>query len=456
MSGAGGGAKVSRVSLAERRLLRLFTLCALYVAQGIPWGFMATTLPAYLSKQGLDLAFVSATLSLSYLPYSFKWVWGPVIDTFTIARFGRRRPWIVFAQAMMAVTVLAIVALDVTREVKLLAWMILIHTVFNALQDVAVDALAVDLLSDDERGRANGFMYASKYLGGAIGGVGMATVTVYAGLDTALVIQTAILLAIMLLPLLLRERANGPRPERPPFGEILAALGQAFSLRSTLLTALLVLGMNIGVGLTSATAIELYIKQLGWNYDEYAAISGGWGLAVGCACAAAGGWLADRFGRRRIIATAAIAMAASWVAFALLRDYWHDRSLVYALALTSAACLAVTSVATIALAMDVSWPAVAGSQFTAYMALSNFSTTLGFMAAPHFNEIWTFHGVYLIAAAIQVGVTLLVLAIDPTETRRVLPLPPGTPVDRRGIAALLGLLVFLIVMTGYVTFDKLG
>ena len=38
------------MSLAERRWLRLFTLCALYVAQGIPWGFMATTLPAYLTR----------------------------------------------------------------------------------------------------------------------------------------------------------------------------------------------------------------------------------------------------------------------------------------------------------------------------------------------------------------------------------------------------------------------
>src|SRR5262245_9108628 len=97
------------MSLAERRGLRLFTLCALYVAQGIPWGFMATTLPAYLTKRGLDFGFVTATLSFTTLPYAFKWVWGPIIDRFTIPRFGRRRPWILFAQAMMAITVLVLV-----------------------------------------------------------------------------------------------------------------------------------------------------------------------------------------------------------------------------------------------------------------------------------------------------------------------------------------------------------
>ena len=44
------------------------------------------------------------------------------------------------------------------------------------MQDVAVDGLAIDLLDERERGRANGLMYASKYGGGAIGGAGMSAV----------------------------------------------------------------------------------------------------------------------------------------------------------------------------------------------------------------------------------------------------------------------------------------
>ena len=76
------------MSLAERRWLRLFTLCVLYVAQGIPWGFMATTLPAYLAKHGVKD--IGAVMAMTTLPYSFKWIWGPIIDAFTIPRFGRR------------------------------------------------------------------------------------------------------------------------------------------------------------------------------------------------------------------------------------------------------------------------------------------------------------------------------------------------------------------------------
>ena len=135
------------MSLADRPRLRLLTLCALYVAQGIPWGFTAIAIPKYLGERGLDSGAIGASLAMTTLPYAFKWVWGPIIDTFTLPRFGRRRPWIVLAEALMALTILAMITIpDITQDLELLACMNQIHTAFSALQDVAVDALAVDLL----------------------------------------------------------------------------------------------------------------------------------------------------------------------------------------------------------------------------------------------------------------------------------------------------------------------
>ena len=269
------------MSLADRPTLRLLTFCLLYVAQGIPWGFMATTLPGYLTQRGLDAGYIGATLAFTTLPFTFKWVWGPVIDTFTIARFGRRRPWIIFAQLMMAVTVLVLVAIpDLTAEVKLLAWMILIHTVFNSLQDVAVDALAVDLLTDEERGRANGFMYGSKYFGGIAGGVGMAWLIAESSLRTALLVQVAVLVAIMFVPLFVKERDGAPAKSLP-VAELARNLTQAFSLRSTMIAAVLMLGMHFSVGMVTATGPALFITELGWKPLAYTTITGGWGLVVG-------------------------------------------------------------------------------------------------------------------------------------------------------------------------------
>ena len=82
------------MTLQENRFPRIFTLCALYVAQGIPWGFVAITLVAWLADRGLQSSDVAQITVLSTLPWSFKWIWGPVIDRYGFAPMGRRRPWI--------------------------------------------------------------------------------------------------------------------------------------------------------------------------------------------------------------------------------------------------------------------------------------------------------------------------------------------------------------------------
>jgi MFS family permease len=168
------------------------------------------------------------------------------------------------------------------------------------------------------------------------------------------------------------------------------------------------------------------------------------------------GFLLDKFGRRRVAAIASCAIATGWIAFALLQPYWHIKPLMYVLGFYDAGCQAVWSVALIALCMDLTWPKIAGTQFAAFMALSNFSTTLGYQFAASMNKIWEFYGVYLIAAAIQLSVTLLLVPIDPREVRTKLPLPEGTRQNRAGLFAFLLLVAFLIVMTIKKTLDVVG
>lgn len=408
-------------SLAARPWLRLFALCALYFAQGVPWGFMAITLPAYLADRGLDTAVVGATMSMTTLPYAFKWVWGPIIDSFTVPALGRRRPWILFAQMMMAMTVIAIVAIpDLTAGVVALSWMILVHNIFNSLQDVAVDALAVDLLEEKERGRVNGLMYASKYAGGFIGGAGMATVIDWSGLRAALLVQTVVLLAIMLVPLLLRERPAGARVERSSLGRVLSGLRQAFRIRAAVLGAVLAIGVLAASGILQAASTVLFTQELGWSAAEYAQIVGGPGLWVGFGGSILGGFLADRVGHRRLAAIASIGLALLWLLFAAAEPLWTERAFVYVLFLAEPLCQSIMTVSLFALFMDISSPKVAGTQFAAYMALFNLSTTIGLRLAGSLDEVLEFSGVYLVAGGVQLAMTAVLPFIDPTETRRKL------------------------------------
>jgi PAT family beta-lactamase induction signal transducer AmpG len=152
--------------LSENRPLRLGTLCILYAAQGIPDGFVRIALKTYLIGLGVTTDAVGNVIAMVSWPWAMKWVWGPFIDRFGYAPMGRRRPWILAAQILMAVTLLAMLQIpNLAAELKYLALMVLLVNIFASLQDVSVDALAVDLLPAKERGVANGFMYGSNYAG---------------------------------------------------------------------------------------------------------------------------------------------------------------------------------------------------------------------------------------------------------------------------------------------------
>jgi MFS family permease len=194
-----------------------------------------------------------------------------------------------------------------------------------------------------------------------------------------------------------------------PARVIASSLAKAFSLRSTLIAAVMMLAGNFAIGCITGTAYGLFVGTLGWNPKNYTAISGGWGLAVGGAAAASAGKLVDRFGRRPVAAVASIALAAGWLAFALLRDYLNVHEIAYVGGFWEAAWTAIFSVALIAMCMDLSWSKIGGSQFAAFMALSNFSTTLGYQFAARANELWEYYGVYLVCAAMQLAVTFILI-----------------------------------------------
>jgi len=421
------------VSLAERRGLRLFTLCVMYVAQGIPWAFTAITLPAYLGASGrvTDDA-LGAVVAMTTLPYSFKWAWGFVIDAFPSRRFGRRRPWILLAQSMMALTIGAMILIpDLTESTRLLAWMVFIHTVFNSMQDVAVDALAVDLLDEAERGRANGLMYASKYVGGAIGGAGLSHVIAWTSLRGALIVQTAILGAIILLPLFVRERPIGDEPKRPPvWTAVIAWIKRTFAgrrigtviwenrtaLRSALLVVLVMLISIFATSLLALIGNGLFTRQLGWKPETYASLVGGWGLVAGGAGAVIGGYLADRVGHRLLAGIASLLLAGFYAFWSQSEAHWASHGFVYSVFWIEPVLVGTMTAALFALCMDVTWKAIGASQFAIYMAMMNVSSTLAYSHAGDATARWDYPTIYLVAAAIQASLVLVLPLVNPKAT----------------------------------------
>jgi len=169
--------------LSESRYLRYFSFTILYVAQGFPFGLVTVALPAFLLERGTSPAAVGGFVGGAMLPWTFKWLAGPMMDRFHYLAMGRRRPWVLLAQLGLVLTGLAFAFFpDGLDNLVTLTALCFVLNCFGATQDVAVDGMAMDVLPESEHGRANAFMGF-----GQVAGIsGSAAISAFVPLDVLL------------------------------------------------------------------------------------------------------------------------------------------------------------------------------------------------------------------------------------------------------------------------------
>jgi PAT family beta-lactamase induction signal transducer AmpG len=379
---------------------RMAAFFLLYMTEGIPLGFTATAVATQMRRHGLGPAEIGAFVGSLYVPWAFKWAVGPIVDTLTVSRFGRRRFWILVTQTLMIVTLLVAMPVDFAHQLKLFTALVFLHNVFGATQDVAIDALAVNVLPESERGTANGFMFSGAYVGQAVGGSGVLFLTPLMGFSNTFIVVCAwIAMVTLFVTLPLREPPSPPRPPGEDSG--LARAGREIvtfvkdAARAFVGTRAAMVGVLFAVLPGGAYALGLALQsnlavEFGLNDTQVGALNL-WSSVIAAACCVAGGWLSDRFGRRGTLAwtmaaTAIPTLALAWSmkeygwlhalapdmpnrpvpAVAMVQMFWAS-VLVYNV--FQGLYYGIRS----ALFMDVTTPRVAATQFTAYMALMNWA-----------------------------------------------------------------------------------
>ena len=87
-------------------LHRLVVVTLLGFSSGLPLALTGQAMQAWLTMEGLDIATIGF-LSLVGLPYTFKFLWAPLMDRFDLPWFGRRRGWLVLTQLLLAAVLAA-------------------------------------------------------------------------------------------------------------------------------------------------------------------------------------------------------------------------------------------------------------------------------------------------------------------------------------------------------------
>ena len=422
-------------TLVESYSARVFTLCALYVAQGIPWGFITVTFVTYLAAEGFAAKDLAMLLTLGTLPWSVKFLWGPVIDRYQYRPMGRRRPWILIAQTgMILLLTLMVFFIDVEKDVTTIAYMFLVYNIFTSLQDVSTDALAVDILKPQELEKVNGYMFTAKTLGGMIGGAGLGTIISYTGIRGALIVQIPILLAIMMVPLYMRERPGEklfPWSEdshlafeetlssNQNFKEIVGKVKTAFSLKSTQLGILLSLFVSLSHFLIPLLPL-LFLRELDWSQERFNATKGGLVLIITMFGYLAGGYLGKKFGGKSVIIYSTTIGALVTAFWGLTESWWGSEFYLVFIWSLAEFMMAIVSISIYSLMMRITWSEVGGTQFTGYMAMMNLSAIIGYQIAAPLSARFDYPTLFLIAAVFETLIIATALFIDPYETRRAL------------------------------------
>jgi len=429
-------------TLSDNARLRGITLCSLYFAQGLPWGFMTAALTTHLAEKGMTVKETGWLLSMSTLPWTFKLAWAPIIDTLTVRSMGRRRPWILIAQLMMAATMLTLVSLgNLGEQFTLLGWMFFLHNCFASLQDVSTDALAIDILQPHERGRINGLMWGSKIAGVGVGTAAIGTLLARTNLEFALLVQTSILLIIMLLPLYFLERPGDKRfpwsrsPEvtsQPgrvmlhPARNFLKGLANYFgglrkglSVQCACMAVIFTTVIHVGQGVNTTLIQPLYTQDLQWTAERYAQIDGTLGMLVQFLAAILGGYLGDRFGQRTFMVIGYTAFAAMAATFGICESYWTTTWFATAYLVAAPAALAMGTVSAFSLFMRISWTRAAATMFTSYMALLNVGDTIGKgLLASYLKDSYDYPTCFYLVGLTSIIPLVLLLWMNPRDVER--------------------------------------
>lgn len=380
----------AELTLSSNQRLRIMSLFLLYVAQGLPVGLTNFALPAWLAQNGASAGAIGSVLALANLPWALKLFYGPFMDRFAFLEMGRRRPWVIAAQCGI---LLGLLAMAITNPAPLdlgvIGALCFVVNFAGSWQDVAVDGLAVDVVPTDEIPRANGFMFAGQAVGIAAGSaVAGACIALY-GLEAAMLVLAAIVASILILVLAVRERpgerllpwTNGVAAQANidrhvgAFGPILRGLFAVMLHRDTLIfIPALVAGGAVG-GLFIGLAPIFAADVLGWEKSTFANWSGQAKLVAGLGGAIIFGLLVERFGARRMMVVGLVAYALAALVMLALQPRWTDPRLLIAAIFCFSALLTFRNITGGSVSMRLCVPAVAASQFSAFMAIMNVGQT---------------------------------------------------------------------------------
>jgi PAT family beta-lactamase induction signal transducer AmpG len=298
----------------------LAVILLLGFSSGLPLALTGQTLQAWLTVEGVDLATIGL-LTLVGIPYTWKFLWAPLLDRFVPPLLGRRRGWLVITQLALAAGIAAMAFCSPRAEVGALAALAVFVAFASASQDIVFDAYRTDIATAEQRGLAAALTVIGYRLAmltsGALALVLVAGTAAAPGLSwkATYLLMAALMAACVLVTLWGREPELIAPPPRTLEEAVLAPLREFFSRPGAVTLLALIVLYKLGDAFAGALTTAFLLRGAGFGLDDVAYVNKVMGLAATIVGALAGGALMIRLGLYRALMAFGILQAVSNLTF---------------------------------------------------------------------------------------------------------------------------------------------
>ena len=245
--------------LNKRMLICVFT----GFTSGLPLYVLIQLVPAWLRTEGVGLAEIGF-FALIQFPYTWKFLWAPLMDRFTLPFLGHRRGWMLLTQLALFASIAALGFVNPELSIWTVAYLSAAVAFFSASQDVVLDAYRRELLPDVELGLGNAIHVQTYRLSGLVPGALALILADQLPWHTVFIVVAAFMLVGIVLTLSVSEAIAEPTPPQTlraavvePFREFLGRAGVGSALYVLAFLFLYKLGDNMATALQSPFFIDV-------------------------------------------------------------------------------------------------------------------------------------------------------------------------------------------------------
>ena len=379
----------------------LSCLSVLYLSQGLSAGFLLA-LTTYLATKGASLVEISLLLSITMLPWTLKIFFGPIIDSLTIKRFGRRRFWIISSQIIMILVLLPLIFMEVTAVSTLLIAIFTVHNLFVAVSDIATDALAADSLKESDLAKANGYMWGSKIIGRGSGMLISSSLLFSYGFNVSILFLISCMTLVFIFPFTSselghKEGAKDHQEYKNVLGLkfLLSEISQGLLNKTAIAAIAFMLFSNIAIGIFDVTYNKFYLEVIGMTGEDIGTIRP-IGMWLGGLIGFSVGLISFYFGKRMLLVAFLVSQILLFIflsTFNAETSHQLGSIVIIGLDITEAA----VKVIIFAILMALCTTQTSATNFGIFMGFSNLSTIIGNGLAPLIMEYFTYSVTYIFA-----------------------------------------------------------